>query len=74
MKYARIQDNRCAEFITFDPTDKFHPSIQWVLVPVELETLVDYTWELAEDGQTLQPSDMELVKDRIKAQIAAVSL
>ena len=56
MKYARVgADNRCAEFIDFDPSGVFPAGIEFVLVPEALEEYVNSNYNVV-DGNVLPPT------------------
>lgn len=62
--WAREQDGLCAEFISFEPTGKFHPDIRWVEVPEALRPWADHSYVIA-DGAVVPPS-----LDHLLAQMA----
>jgi hypothetical protein len=50
MKYARIKDGKVIETINFNPFGKFHASLQWQEIPVEVEQ----NWT-TDDGDVFVP-------------------
>lgn len=54
MKYARIKDGKVIETINFNPIGKFHQSLKWHEVPVEVEQ----GWT-TEDGVVFAPQIKE---------------
>jgi len=64
MKFARIQNEKCVEFIDFDPTGLYHESLQWEPVPEELLPYVDYSYKF--NGSTIVPPNIEYFRDQIK--------
>lgn len=53
--WARNDNGRCAEFISFDPIDKFHPDIPWVEVPEALKPWANDSYVIV-DGTVAPPS------------------
>lgn len=51
MRYARIENEAVVEFIDFDPTDKFHPSLVWI----SCDETVEIGWSYV-DGVFSEPA------------------
>lgn len=69
MKFARINEtNTCAEFINFEPTGKFHPSIQWAQVPEHLEQYADYSYTLVNGA--IEPPSLDYLREQVKGKLA----
>lgn len=64
MKFARIQNEKCVEFIDFDPTGMYHESLQWEQVPVELEPYANYEYKY--NGVTIVPPNIEYFRNQVK--------
>ncbi|HYD66997.1 DUF4376 domain-containing protein [Azospirillum sp.] len=71
MLWARIDEyGRAAEFITFDPSNAFHPDTIWVQVPDLYREWVDTEYIQAEGG-SLAPPSLDHLKQQAKARVAA---
>lgn len=69
-RYVRINDdNRCAEFIDFEPEGRFHPSIRWLPVPESLEGLINHDY--IANGDSLEPPSLDYLRDQLKSALAA---
>ncbi|MEE2953257.1 MAG: DUF4376 domain-containing protein [Pseudomonadota bacterium] len=68
--WARIDNGYLAEFISFEPTGRFHPSIEWVEVPEELRPWVDSSWATTEAGD-LEPPSLDALRTQMFERLAA---
>jgi hypothetical protein len=69
-RYVRINDdNRCAEFIDFEPQGRFHPSIRWIHVPEHLEGLINHDY--IANGDAIEPPSLDYLRDQLKDALAA---
>lgn len=69
-RYVRINDdNRCAEFIDFEPEGRFHPSIRWLPIPEVLEGLINHDY--IANGDTLEPPSLDYLRAQLKSALAA---
>lgn len=70
-RYARItDDNKCAEFINFEPQGRFHPSIRWLPVPDTLDRWVSHDYIAVDDE--IQPPSLDHLRGQLKAELATI--
>ncbi|WP_322528549.1 DUF4376 domain-containing protein [Salinicola sp. LHM] len=70
-RYARItDDNKCAEFIDFEPQGRFHPSIRWLEVPEALERWVGHDYIAIDDE--IQPPSLDHLRGQLKTELASI--
>lgn len=66
--WARNDNGTCAEFIRHDPAGRYHPDIEWVQVPAELEPWVDHAYVV--EAGTVAPPTLDHLATQILARVA----